>query len=343
MTDLIFSFDTEDYLTPESADAQKWWAEELTTRGVRGSFQLVGEVVRRLKANGRQDVLDAIAMHEICYHTDLHSAPPTHPAALEGKDLAEGIAWVLRREARGLAAILETFGRVPVSYCKPGASWTPATIVALASAGIRVMADGLRLAPSYWYCGMLIKDYDVCFESYFGKEEPAATEAFQAAFEAACERNGEHGAVTLYSHPCRLVTKKFWDVAFRDGANPRLDEAPPAPLRTDEEIADAKDRARKWLDWVCAQPEIRVIDHATYYAERAAHGRPLDALLAECGLKPGEEGRLPLREPAGELPTEAYDRFKYGWMPFPAGFTGEQLLAQGRKLLWTYAQARKGQ
>ena len=100
---LIFSFDTEDYVTPEAWDAQKWWAEQLTARGVRGSFQCVGELVRRLKARGRQDVLEALARHEIGYHGNLHSAPPIHCVAVDGLSLADGVAWILRREAAGYA------------------------------------------------------------------------------------------------------------------------------------------------------------------------------------------------------------------------------------------------
>ena len=28
-TQLIFSFDSEDYITPEAADAEQWWAEAM--------------------------------------------------------------------------------------------------------------------------------------------------------------------------------------------------------------------------------------------------------------------------------------------------------------------------
>jgi len=61
--DIILSFDSEDYLTPEAADGEKWWAEELTRRGLRGSFQLVAEMVRALARWDRQDVVEAIRPH----------------------------------------------------------------------------------------------------------------------------------------------------------------------------------------------------------------------------------------------------------------------------------------
>ena len=101
MIQLVISFDTEDYVTPEAADAKKFWAEELTARAMRGSFQCVAEVIRVLRQRRREDVIEALGRHEIGYHTNLHSAPPVPPVALDGVGLAEGIEWVLRREAAG--------------------------------------------------------------------------------------------------------------------------------------------------------------------------------------------------------------------------------------------------
>ena len=134
---LVFAFDTEDFVTPEASDARKWWAEELHARSVRGTFQIVAEVIRAERRNGRDDVIASLSRHDIGYHSDKHSVPPVPPVALEGVGLAEGIAWTLRKEAAGWATVTETFGRVPVAYCSPGDSWTPHSFLALASAGIR--------------------------------------------------------------------------------------------------------------------------------------------------------------------------------------------------------------
>jgi hypothetical protein len=38
MLQLVLSFDTEDYVTPEAVDAKKFWAEELSARGLRGGI-----------------------------------------------------------------------------------------------------------------------------------------------------------------------------------------------------------------------------------------------------------------------------------------------------------------
>ena len=209
---LVLSFDTEDYVTPEALDAEKFWAEELSARGMRGSFQCVAEVIRVLQRQGREDVVAALGRHEIGYHTDQHSAAPVPPVALEGVGLAEGIEWVLQRQAAGWALVMETFRRVPISFCPPGDSWTPHVLLAMAAAGVKVWcasAPAKNLNPA-WYCGLLSINYDLAFDSFMG-EEAAEEERFKRAFEETLARKAQDGVMVVYTHPCRLVTTRFWD------------------------------------------------------------------------------------------------------------------------------------
>ncbi len=200
MLQLVLSFDTEDYVTPEALDAEKFWADELTTRGMRGSFQCVAEVIRVLRRKGREDVIEALARHEIGYHTDRHSAPPVPPTALEGVGLAEGIEWVLRRQAAGWALVMETFRRVPISFCPPGDSWTPHVLLAMAAAGVKVWCASVpakNLNPA-WYCGLLSLNYDFAFDSFMG-EEAAEEERFKRTFEeTACAESAGRRDGGLY-------------------------------------------------------------------------------------------------------------------------------------------------
>ena len=339
--DIILSFDSEDYLTPEAADGEKWWAEELTRRGLRGSFQLVAEMVRTLARRDRSDVIEAIRRHEVGFHTTWHSKPPIHPAAVEGLSLAEGVRWVLRTEAEGWGDVVGSFERVPVSYTPPGDSWTPATLLAMGALGVKVAcAFPLRAATNpFWYCGLLCLSYDLSFDSFMA-DSLDEEQRFKAAFEELA-RTREAGLLTLYTHPTRLVTTRFWDYAFHRGAHPPADQRPPAPLHTAEHVRLIKDRMRRLLDWIQARPGVRFRDYAALHAGRRAAGRDLAVLLAECGLKTGEEGCLPLREPQDPscLPAQAVDAFRYAWPIHPEGFTGPQLHAQMRGLLWTSAPA----
>ena len=62
---IVLWFDTEDYILPQSDDAAKRIAVFLTQQGVPATFKVVGEKARVLQQRQRQDVISAIAQHEI--------------------------------------------------------------------------------------------------------------------------------------------------------------------------------------------------------------------------------------------------------------------------------------
>lgn len=343
MTDVIISFDSEDYLTPEAAEAELWWARNLSQRSIRGCFQLVGEMVRSLQRNGRHDVIDAISRHEINCHTDFHSLPPTHPEALEHLSLSDGIAYVLKTEAPCLATLATTFGRWPCSYCSPGDSWTPATLLAMARMGLGVFCNS-RLSHSpnspYWYCGLLVSSYSLDFQDYYDNFQAGE---FQERFEQLVKSTPEDGVIVLYTHPTRLVTSAFWDQVFKDGARPPRDHWVGAPLRSDAEIHTIKQHCTRFLDYLSARADLRFIDFATLYAERAGTRRDLQVLLTEADLKPGEEGELPMRhsDETAFMPSTTFDDMTYGWLPYHRDFQGASLIDQARRLAWTAAPASR--
>jgi hypothetical protein len=341
MLQLVLSFDTEDYVTPEAADGEKFWAEELSARGMRGSFQCVAEVIRFLRRRRREDVIEALGRHEIGCHTDRHSAPPVPPLTLDGVGLAEGIEWVLRREAPGWGLVMETFGRVPISYCPPGDSWTPHVLLALAQAGVKVWCASVpspTLGPN-WYCGLLCLNYDLAFDSFMG-EEAAEEQRFKQAFEDALARKAQDGVMVVYTHPSRLVTTRFWDAPFYGGAHPH--PLPPAPLRPAAHIQVLKERFRRLLDWIRERRDVELADYSTVYSQRSKHRRDLQCLLDEHNLRPGEAGKLPLRETSADCPyTKVLEDFRYSWPIYPEGFTGDNLRAMARELAWSYAEAKR--
>ncbi len=340
--DIIFSFDTEDYLTPEAWDAQKWWADELHSRGIRGCFQCVAELIRTLRRNGRDDVIAGLANHEIGNHTNYHSKPPTHPQALVDMPLDAAVEWVVRTEAASFATLEETFGRVPITYCSPGDSWTPATVLAFAAMGAKVYCDCHFAQPHAprWYCGMLMSYYNLAFESYY-THTPNGEQDFKNRVSAEISAAGGQGLLTIYSHPTALVTTQFWDAIFFNGANPKREEWRPAPLRPAEQVQDNKDRIRRWLDWLQARDDVRFIDNATMYAEHVPNSRrDLDDLLRECRLKPGQAGRLPLREPAAESLAllNGLETFRHDWGCYPNELDTSSICKQAEQLAWTAAE-----
>src|SRR5438270_10583432 len=118
-TRLIFSFDCEDYITPEAVDAERWWAKALTKHGLPGCLCVVGELARAMRERDRRDAVRAMGRHEISYHSDNHSGHPTHAEYLESMEWDAGVAAVLQREASGIQDLVDLFGQWPASYCKP--------------------------------------------------------------------------------------------------------------------------------------------------------------------------------------------------------------------------------
>ena len=103
-------FDTEDYIEPAADDAALRIARDLTGLGVRATFKVVGEKARVLEQRGRWDVVRALALHDIGYHSNFHSVQPTPALYLRDLGYVEGAAEFERREGPGALDLERIFG-----------------------------------------------------------------------------------------------------------------------------------------------------------------------------------------------------------------------------------------
>src|ERR1700733_6043266 len=99
---VVLWFDTEDYIEPAADDAAMRIARDLTGQGVRATFKVVGEKARVLEQRGRWDVVRALALHDIGYHSNVHSIQPTPSLYLRDLGFIEGAAEFARREGPGV-------------------------------------------------------------------------------------------------------------------------------------------------------------------------------------------------------------------------------------------------
>ncbi len=340
--DLVISFDSEDFLTSEAADAEKWWAQALRNRGLRGCFQLVAEMVRTLKRNGRGDVIDAFRPHEIGFHSNYHSIPPSIPERIDGKTFAESLEIVLRAEASGFAELVETFGRVPVSYCSPGDSWSPATLVAMGMLGVKCFCNTplvQKIVVPYWYCGSLVFNYDIAFESYYDSDDAAFKMAFDKKLHEIERAGGRH--IVVYTHPTRLVTTRFWDAIFFKATDVPPGKRTPAPLRSSDEIERIKGKVNGWLDWLVSRQDLRPTTYAQLHARHSENRKDLQAIMDQAGLRQGDEGKLVdhKNDAVPHIPGSEFGKFTYGWPLYREGFTGKSIIEQAVRLAWTSAPA----
>jgi hypothetical protein len=225
---VLIWFDVEDYFSPESDDADMQAAELASSAGVPVTVKVVGEKARVLERNGRQDVIQALARHDLGYHSDWHSRPPTIATYLSDRGWEEGANEFERRERQGLEDLRRIFGRDPICFGQPGSSWAPQVYPVLKKWQIPVYLDeaphvGLPTEQPFWFQGMLhvfnLRRNAIKME--FGNEADfqRTCELFQSAYRRLSDAGG--GLISLYYHPQEFIYRSFQDVVnFGGGANP---------------------------------------------------------------------------------------------------------------------------
>lgn len=248
-------FDTEDYITPASDDAALRLAQELERLGVRATFKVVGEKARVLEKRGRRDVIQALARHDIGYHSNNHSIPPTPSVYLRPLGWLEGAAEFERREGPGAVDVARIFGKTPSCYGQPGNSWGPQSLPALRKMGIPAYVDeasqvGLNQQP-FWYGGILhvlnLRQFSPRANLNRPEDLGEGIRKFDAAV-AELRLRGGPGFIQSYYHPTEWVTTEFWDgVNFRHGRYTAPADYQLPKARTPEATAQA---FRIFLDFV---------------------------------------------------------------------------------------------
>ena len=248
-------FDVEDFITPEADDALLALLNMLNGIGIRASWKLVGDKIRVLKERGRKDILDLIAGHEVCYHTNYHSVHPTPTEYESDRGFADGAELFESREKQGFLDVQEITGQFPYSYGQPGESWVPQAFPVLRKWGIPTYLDYHCLvtldekAFRYgdvlnltWLRGMM----RVNFHDGGMKQ---AKEHWNKIIRNAEDGDGVE-LVSIYYHPCEFACEDFWDgVNFMHGVNPPRDQWQPSPLLTPEERVRRVKKLEEFLRW----------------------------------------------------------------------------------------------
>ncbi len=208
MAKLIFSFDTEDYVNPISADGILQASKMIREAGFRPCQNVVAWTAKALEKWGRQDVLDEISKCEIALHTLKHSYHPTVNEYTDLEDFDKAME-LLRSEEDECAEVLKKYFGVDgfPAACPPGKSYSYVAQYGYADMGIPIYDGGLTFDAvqnrPVGFCNMLSLHYDMCFDSFTwqSKEDVLAIK----------ESYANNDIWICYHHPAMSRMTKFAD------------------------------------------------------------------------------------------------------------------------------------
>lgn len=261
---VLFWFDVEDFINPESEEALLAILELLDRRGLVGIFKLVGEKIRMLEAHGRTDIIERLKRHEIGYHTNLHSVHPVVTEYLEPCGFAEGAAEFERREGSGYHDLNRITGVASDCYGQPGLAWAPQVYPVLRHWGIQAYLDvhnQITLAHRPFWYGGLLNLTSLKGAMSLPLREGGLEKAIQDFDRLCAEQAGEEiGIISLFYHPTEFVFSEFWDgVNFAKGNNPPPDQWVKPPFRPDGEMKRLLSRVEQFVDYTLSKENVEYI------------------------------------------------------------------------------------
>lgn len=265
MTDIIFSFDTEDFTSREAADAILTEAEILREHNVKGCFCLVGLLARQLTAWGRTDVLNALRFHEIATHTYGHTLHPMINEYTDIEDFEAAKNEVIRQESLALEMIEESTGAKRVfAAVPPGNQKSYAAMYAYADMGIPIYADTFcdpESGTGSYYCNIFHMDYAFCMESLFFS-------AGEKELKSKLDELAKRKRAVVYTHPNVSLFDEWWDILNYDKENLQdFGDWKKCRRRPGEQSAKFYKNLALFIELIKADPRFRIKTYSEIAAE----------------------------------------------------------------------------
>lgn len=245
-TQVIFALDSEDYTSNTAANAIYREAEILREEGVRGGFCIVGYLAKQLKEWGRDDVINALAHHDILSHSYLHSYHPTINEYTDIEDFDKAMAEFLKQEKEGVRLIQETFkGREVLGGSPAGNNRSYVAMYGYADLGMPIYCDSVCHTPdgrAPIYCNAYQTKYRFCMESFMS--ESNSDEFMKKKLDELSEKK----TVMVYTHPNMATHTNTWDcVNYYRENQCEFGKWKEAPRRSEEETEMFYDSIRRFI------------------------------------------------------------------------------------------------
>ncbi len=284
MTDIIFSFDTEDLANIAGLDGVLRCAETLRKHHVRGCFQVVGRLAEIMERENRTDVIEAMKYHEIDDHSLAHSIHPTINELTDLDDYNKAHDLLIERQRESHDILRRIFGVENLySFCPPGFSVSYVSHYVAAELGLKVYCGGVvydvRDGRPAYYCNMLSTNYDQCLE-----ETLLLRDEFMVPYDL-CDKDevkelydriAETRVLEVsYHHPAMAMYNEWWDEVNCKGQNPP-DGIMKESKRNPQEFIDGYYERLDWLvGMIKADPRFRITTYENLSKQYAPGGRVL--------------------------------------------------------------------
>ena len=227
--------DIEDPINPLADPAVLDIVQLFTNLSVRGSFCITGEKCRSLVSRRRNDILDALKLHNLGLHTNTHSQHPTTMELLADVEYDHGCHLAFESEKKGFDSFVAAFGRQPTFWGGAGNTWAPEINFALKKLGIPAYCYALTRLPEntiHHFNGAAgLPQTHAIGETQWG-DDLMAEKAMQNVLEA-IENSSAPWHGIFVGHPTRLRHVAYWDLGYNGGVT--ADPYPLTPV-TDEAI-----------------------------------------------------------------------------------------------------------
>lgn len=269
MTDIVFSFDTEDFTSSRAADAICREAKIFEEEGVRGCFCLVGLLADQLVNWGRTDVLEALKYHEINSHTYGHTLHPMINEYTDIENAYEAIDRVIAEESLGVEKIKKATGVDRIyAAVPPGNQKSYAAMYGYHKMSIPIYADTFCDTvdgEGTYYCNIYHMAYYEAMESFFRGDE--------SDIKRLIDRIALRKRVVIYTHPNAAISNGWWDILNYDKENlVPFGEFLQCPEHPSEVTEHFYNNIRTMLKLVKADPRFRITTYKEISEEIATEG-----------------------------------------------------------------------
>ncbi len=257
MADIVFSFDTEDFVNKDAAEGILRCANLLDKHSVVGSFNVVALLALALKEWHREDIIEALKSHEITSHSYGHSIHPTICEYTDTEDFNEGLEEFLKREGEAAEILKTVFEKdyLPAA-CPPGISTSYLAHYGYAKMGIKVYdgdfaTDMKRLRPVH-FCNVLAIDYT------WGLEDYLFTMSKEEIKKALHEVTDGKELVVFWHHPAMAYVSEFYDELNYKGVNTEPENWVMSTPRSKEDIERFYENFDYLLTLIKEDPNLRL-------------------------------------------------------------------------------------